>query len=66
MDGPLLQLLFFKTLFVGWAVDLRVQIIDEGRSLYIGSFCPAMTSLTNHIVWSDIPISRVIVMEHLN
>jgi hypothetical protein len=25
-------------------VDIGVQITDEGRSLYIGSFCPAMTS----------------------
>ena len=29
------------------AVDLGVQITDEGRSLYIGSFCPAMTSLSS-------------------
>ena len=29
-----------------WAVDLGVQITDDGRSLYIGSFCPAMTSLS--------------------
>ena len=29
-----------------WAVYLGVQITDEGRSLYIGSFCPAMTSLS--------------------
>ena len=25
-----------------WAVDLGAQITDEGRSLHIGSFCPAM------------------------
>ena len=30
---------------LAWAVDLGVQVTDEGRSLYIGSFCPAMTSL---------------------
>ena len=29
-----------------WAVDLGVKITDEERSLYIGSFCPAMTSLS--------------------
>ena len=28
------------------AVDLGVQITDEGRSLYTGSFCPMMTSLS--------------------
>ena len=27
---------------LGLAVDLGVQITDVGRSLYIGSFCPAM------------------------
>ena len=27
------------------AVYLAVQITDEGRRLYIGSFCPTMTSL---------------------
>ena len=26
-----------------WAVYFGVQITDEGRSLYIGSFCPEMT-----------------------
>ena len=31
-----------------WAVDLGVQITDEQRSLYIGSFCPAMTSLSRY------------------
>ena len=30
---------------MAWAVDLGVQITDVGKSLYIGSFCPAMTSL---------------------
>jgi hypothetical protein len=32
-----------------WAVDLGVQILDEGGSLYIGSFCPAMTSLSRYL-----------------
>ena len=36
-------------LFLGLAVVLRVQITDEGRSLYIGSFCPAMTSLSRYL-----------------
>ena len=31
---------------MAWAVDLGVQITDVGRRLYIGSFCPAMTSLS--------------------
>ena len=36
---------FFFFFYLAWAVDLGVQITDEGRSLYIGSFCPAMRSL---------------------
>ena len=32
-----------------WAVDLGVQITVVGRSLYIGSFCPAMTSLSRYL-----------------
>jgi hypothetical protein len=31
-----------------WAVDIGVQISDEGISLYIGSFCPAMKSLSRY------------------
>ena len=31
------------------AVDLGFQIIDVGRSLFIGSFCPAMTSLSRYL-----------------
>ena len=31
---------------LAWAVDLGVQITDVGRSLYIGLFCPAMTSFS--------------------
>jgi hypothetical protein len=34
---------------LAWAVDLGVQVTDEGRSLYIGSFCPAMTSLSRYL-----------------
>ena len=34
---------------MAWAVDLEVQITDVGRSLYIGSFCPAMTSLSRYL-----------------
>ena len=52
----LLQLTEFKSLIIvivsfqncvcclDWVVYLGVEITDEGRSLYIGSFCPAMTS----------------------
>ena len=32
-----------------WAVDLEIQITDEGTSLYIGSFGPAMTSLSRYL-----------------
>ena len=39
------KILIFCLLLV-WAVDLGVQITDVGRSLDIGSFCPAMTSLS--------------------
>ena len=34
---------------LAWAVDLGVQITDVGRSLYIGSFCPAITSLSRYL-----------------
>ena len=34
---------------LAWAVDLGVQITDMGRSLYIGSFCPAMISLSRYL-----------------
>ena len=40
-----------------WAVDLGVQITDEGRSLYIGSFCPAMTSLSSYLEKAAFSIS---------
>ena len=33
---------------LAWA-DLGVQITDKGKSLYIGSFCPAMTSLSRYL-----------------
>ena len=41
----------FRNLFfcLVWAVDLGVQITDEGRSFYIGPFCPAMTSLSKYL-----------------
>ena len=32
-----------------WATDLGVQITDEGRSFYVGSFCPAMTLLSRYL-----------------
>ena len=35
--------------YLAWAVDLGFQITDVGRSLYIGSFCPAMTSLSRYL-----------------
>ena len=34
-----------------------VQITDEGRSLYIGSFCPAMTSLGRYLEEAAFSIS---------
>ena len=34
---------------MAWAVELEVQITDVGRSLYIRSFCPAMTSLSRYL-----------------
>ena len=34
---------------LAWAVGLGFQIADVGRSLYIGSFCPAMTSLSRYL-----------------
>ena len=40
----------FRNFFccLDWAVDLGVQITDERRSLYIGSFCFAMISLSSY------------------
>ena len=35
--------------YLAWAVDLGLQITDVGRSLYIGPFCPAMTSLNMYL-----------------
>ena len=40
-----------------WAVDLGVQIADVGRSLYIVSFCPAMTSLNRYLEEASFSIS---------
>ena len=54
------------TLFVGFknffcclagAVDLGVQTTDEGRSLYNGSFCPAMKSLSRYLEEATFSIS---------
>ena len=42
-----------------WAVDLGVQIFDEWRSLYIGSFCPAMISLRRLIFKSINVLFRI-------
>ena len=42
---------------MAWAVDLGVQITDVGRSLYIGSFCPAMTSLSRYLEEAAFSIS---------
>ena len=37
-------------MFVAWSGLLSwVQITDVGRSFYIGSFCPAMTSLSRYL-----------------
>ena len=40
-----------------WAIDLGVQITDEGRCLYIGSFCPAMTLLSTYLEEAAFSIS---------
>ena len=40
-----------------WAVDLGVQLTDEGRNVYIGSFCPEMTSLSRFFEESAFSIS---------
>ena len=42
---------------MAWAVDLGVQITDVGRRLYIGSFCPAMTSLSRYLEEAAFSIS---------
>jgi hypothetical protein len=42
---------------LAWAVDLGVQITDVGRSLYIGSFCPAMTPLSRYLEEAAFSIS---------
>ena len=39
----------FDFFYLAWAVDLGFQITDVGISLYIGSFCPAMTSLSRYL-----------------
>ena len=40
---------FFFVCYLAWTIDLGFQITDVGRSLYIGSFCPAMTSLSRYL-----------------
>ena len=40
-----------------WAVDLGVQITDEGRSLYYGSYCLAITSLSRYLEEAAFSIS---------
>ena len=42
---------------LAWAVDLRVQITVVGTSLYIGSFCPAMISLSRDLEEAAFSIS---------
>ena len=42
---------------MAWAIDLGVQITDVGRSLYIWSFCPAMTSLSRYLEEAAFSIS---------
>ena len=42
-----LELIFVY--YLAWAVDIGFQITDVGRSLYIGPFCPAMTSLSRYL-----------------
>ena len=55
----IISIVRFRNLFccLVWAVDLGVQIIDEGRSFYIGSFCPAMTSLSRYLEEAAFSIS---------
>ena len=45
-----------------WAFDLWVQITDDGISLYIGSFCPAMTSLSKYIIYVNITCITVFMV----
>ena len=45
LDGPDIFIAYFSTV----AVDLGVQITDEGRSSTIESFCPAMTLLSRYL-----------------
>ena len=49
----------FRNVFccLAWAVDLVVQITDEGRNLYIRPFCPAMTSLSRYLEEAGFSIS---------
>ena len=42
---------------LAWAVDLGVQITVVGRSFYIGSFCPAITSLSRYLEEAAFSIS---------
>ena len=42
---------------LAWAVGLGVQIADERRSLYIGSLCPAMKSLSRYLEEAAFSIS---------
>ena len=44
-------------LLLGLGCCLGVQITDDGGSLYIGSFCPAMTSLSSYLEEAAFTIS---------
>jgi hypothetical protein len=50
-NQSIISIVGFRNFFccLVWAVDLGVRITDEGRSLYIGSFCPAMTPLSRYL-----------------
>ena len=47
----IISIIGFRNFFccLVWPVDLGVQITDEGRSFYIGLFCPAITSLSRYL-----------------
>jgi hypothetical protein len=55
----IISIIDFRNFFccLAWAVDLGVQITDKVRSLYIGSFCPALTSLSRYLEEAAFSIS---------
>ena len=55
----IISMVGFQNFFccLAWAVDLGVQITVEGKRFYIGSFCPAMTSLSRYLEGAALSIS---------